>query len=219
MIKIVLVCCLILSLASSAVAIESDVYPYVSATLGSALTSISKLSDSSGSFYTDFDPGYMAGAAAGIAFDTNPGWNIERVRAEAEIGYRSNKLSKLKNSQGQSASVAGTITVINAMLNGYLDNTSLLTSGMPVNIFITAGMGVAVASISNISYQGTTLVKSANDTQLAYQAGLGVGYRLTKKITLDATYKYMGTAPFKFDGIKADYGSHNVLLGARYAFK
>jgi opacity protein-like surface antigen len=204
---------------SPAMAIESEVYPYVGATLGSTLTSVSKISDSGGSLYTDFNPGYMAAVATGIAFNTYLDWNIERIRIEAEIGYGSNELSRIRNSKGQSADASGSIAVKNLMINGYLENTGLLINGVPVNIFITAGAGVASAAISTISYQGITLVTSANDTQLAYQGGLGAGYEMTKKITLDATYRYMWAAPFSFAGVKADYASHTVLLGARYAFK
>ncbi|MGB9082133.1 MAG: outer membrane beta-barrel protein [Desulfuromonadaceae bacterium] len=217
--KLFLTCCLLLSMTPPVLATESDIYPYAGVTLGTALTSVRKLSDYSGSLYTDFNRGYMAGLTAGVAFNTNPGWNIEQIRIEAEMGYRSNGLSRIKNSKGQSADVSGTMTVKNLMINGYLDNTDLLMNDVPVNIFITAGAGVAMATISTISYQGITLVESANDTQLAYQGGLGVGYELTKKITLDATYRYMWAAPFTFAGVKADYGSHNILLGARYAFK
>lgn len=217
--KLFMTCCLMVLITSPVLAVESDIYPYAGVTLGTALTSVSKLSDGSGSLYTDFNSGYMAGVATGIAFNTDPGWNIERIRIEAEMGYRSNDLTRIKNSKGQSADVSGTMTVKNVMINGYLDNTGLLINGVPVNIFITAGAGVAMATIGTISYQGITLVKSANDTQLAYQGGLGVGYEPAHNISLDATYRYMWAAPFTFAGVKADYGSHNILLGARYAFK
>lgn len=198
---------------------ESAMYPYAGATLGAALTAVSKLSDSSGSLDTDFKAGYLAGVTTGLAFYAPLGWNIDRIRIEAELGYRSNALLRVKNSQGQSAAMNGTLTVKNLMVNGYLDNTGMLINDVPVTLFLTAGAGVATASISTINFQGVTLVTSAHDSRLAYQGGAGVGYELTRNITLDATYKYMGTSPFNFAGVKADYGSHNVMLGAWYAFK
>jgi opacity protein-like surface antigen len=217
--RIFIVCCLIASFVSPVLAIDSDIYPYVGVTLGTPLTSVNKLSDSSGSLNTDFNPGYMGGLTAGVTFDSMLGWNVEKIRAEAEVGYRSSKLVRMKNTQGQSVNVSGTASVTNFMLNGYLENTSLLSNDLPVNLFLTAGVGAAMASISSISYQGATLVKSASDTQLAFQAGSGVGYELTKNITMDASYKYMGTTTLNFAGVKAEYGSHNILLGARYSFK
>jgi len=204
---------------SPALAFDGSTYPYVGVTLGSPLTAINKLSDSSASLNTDFDPGYMAGLTAGVAIDSKLGWNVERIRAEAEIGYRSNDLLRMKGPQGQSANMNGTVSVTTFMLNGYLENTGTIIERMAVSLYLTAGAGAAMASISSIVFQGTTLVTSASNTQLAYQGGLGAGYGLTKNITLDASYRYLGTTKFKFAGVNAEYGSHNILLGARYAFR
>ena len=204
---------------SPVLAIDRSIYPYIGVTAGTPLTSVTKLSDSSGSLNTDFNPGYMGGLTAGVTFDTGFRWNIERVRTEVEVGYRSSELKRMKNTLGQSANMNGTVSVTNFMLNVYLENLSQLVTDASTTLFLTAGVGAATASISSISYQGTTLVNSARDTQLAYQGGFGAGYELTKNITLDASYKYMATTAFNFAAIKAEYGSHNILLGARYAFK
>jgi opacity protein-like surface antigen len=210
---------LIMFAITSSPAFADPLSPYVGVTIGTPLTSINKISDSSGSLNTDFNPGYMAGLTAGVTFDSWDRWNIEKIRAEAEIGYRSSELIRMKNTQGQSVNVSGEVSVTNIMVNGYLENTSMLSRDLPVTLFLTAGVGGAMASISSISYRGTTLVSSARNTQLAYQGGFGFGYDLTKRITLDATYKYLGTTEFNFAGIKAEYGSHNILFGARYLFK
>lgn len=210
---------ILLLFAAPTYAISSDIYPYVGITLGSALTSINKMSDSSGSLDTVYESGHMAGALAGITFETNPGWNIERIRAEAEAGYRSSELLKFKGTQGQSANLSSTLTVTNYMLNGYFDNLSAFSKEVPAGFFITAGAGIAVASIKPISYQGRTLVNSASNTQFAYQGGAGIGVDLTKSLGVDVTYKYLGTTPFKFAGVKAEYGSHNIMLGVKHSFK
>lgn len=217
--KIFLGCCLILALNSPALAIESDVYPYVGAVVGSNLTAVTKLSDASGSIKTDFSPGPMAGLTAGVAFNSYLDWKIERIRVEAELGYRSSNLSKMKNSQGQSVNMSAAMTVKNIMLNGYVENTDVIMFDVPVNLFLTAGAGFATAAIGTITYQDTPLVEASNDTQFAYQGGFGIGNDVTKNIALEATYKYMGTTPFYFGGIKAVYGGHNVMVGARYSFK
>jgi opacity protein-like surface antigen len=219
MLKSFLTFCLMLLLVSPALAVEKDIYPYVGLTLGSTLTSVDRMSDSSGSLNTQFNPGYMAGLSAGLEFNSQIGWNIDKVRAEAEVGYRSSELTSMNNTLGQSASMGGRVSVTNYMLNCYIENTNILSSDMPVNIFLTAGVGAASASISSISYQNAQLVKPSNSTQFAFQGGFGFSYELREKIYLDAAYKYMGTTPFKFSGVKADYVSHNILLGARYAFK
>lgn len=200
-------------------AVAEAAYPYIGVTAGIPLSSIYKLSDSTGSLDMDSDPGYMAGLSAGIVFDMYGVWNIERIRTEAEFGYRSNKLTKMTNAGGLSTDVNGTVTIIDFMVNGYLENTSMLTSELPVTVFLTAGVGLAGASVSSVTYENTTLLNSVRDTQFAYQGGLGVGYELTNNITLDATYKYMGTSAFNLSGVKAEYGTHNILFGAQYYFK
>lgn len=216
--KLVL-CFLFVAFAMTASPACADLlYPYAGVNVGAALTSVNKLSDSSGSLKTHFNPGYMASMVGGVSFETTPGWNIERMRAEVEIGYRSSELDKMRGSFGQSVKMNGTVSVLNYMVNGYLENTSMVSNDLNLNLFMTAGIGGATASISSVSYQGVKLVKSASDTQFAYQLGAGAGYELTKKITLEATYKYMGATKFGFSGVDAEYGSHNVMFGTRYTF-
>lgn len=218
--KIINMCLMIsLVLVSSALGSENFATPYIGVYGGSAITSVNKISDSSGSLDTDFNPGYLVGVTAGVTFDVKYGMNIDRVRTEIEAGYRSNSLAHMKDAHGQSAKMDGTVSVTNFMLNCYLDNTSMLSNVQPFNLFLTVGVGAATASISPVSYQGTTLVTSARDTQLAYQGGAGAIFDLTKNVTLDAAYKYLGTTTFRFTEVNAEYGSHNVLLGVRYSFK
>lgn len=217
--RILLVCCLVLILVSPVLAVEKDFYPYAGLTAGALLTPACRFSDNSGSLDAEFDPGYLAGMQAGVAFDPYIGLNIERVRIEAEVGYRSSNLSRIRNVAGNKTNVNSKLTIKDIMINGYLDNTAMLSKDEPVTLFITAGVGIASASLDTVSYQGIGIINSGNDSQLAYQGGIGVGYGLTSNITFDVTYKYMATAPFRFNDVKADYSSHNIILGLWYAFK
>ena len=204
---------LIISTASLALA---ETRPYIGLLSGIPLSSVHKLSDSSASVDTDSNPGYLAGLTAGVSFDMRGDWNIERARTEIEMGYRSNELLlRLKNG----TSLNGRVSVSTIMANGYVENTGTLPGNIPIIIFLTAGAGAADASISTIYYRGTVLVSPAHNTRLAYQGGIGVAYELTKNIRVDAAYKYLGTTNFNFMGIKAEYGSHNVLFGAQYMFR
>jgi opacity protein-like surface antigen len=198
----------------------STIRPYIGVFAGSPITSVNKLSDASGSVDTDFKPGLLAGLTAGAVVDTNWRYNIDRLRLEAEAAYRTSELVKLNGTQGQSANLNGTVAVTNYMLNGYLENSNFMSSkDMPVSLFLAFGAGTAIATITEISYRGRVLVASGKNTQLAYQVGLGIGSELAKNFALDLTYKYMGTTPFKFAGVSAEYGSHNVMAGARYFFR
>ena len=60
----------------------------------------------------------------------------------------------------------------------------------------------------------------------AYQLAAGVGYVISKQITLDLGYKYFATAKPEFEfsagfgggKVEAEYSSHNIFLGLRYSF-
>jgi len=61
-------------------------------------------------------------------------------------------------------------------------------------------------------------VGNSDDTVLAYHVGFGVGYAVNKSVTIDFKYRYFATDDPKFDGTKAEYGNHNIILGVRYSF-
>ncbi len=220
MYKTVVLCSMLTMLVfTSSSAIAEGIFPYVGIYGGVPLTSINKISDSSGTIKTEFDPGYMGGLAAGAIFETNGGWNIERIRAEAEVGYRTNNVVRGKNLQGKNVDLNGKVSLKNYMVNGYLDNTSILSTGHPVLLFLTAGAGIATATIDSISYNNKNIISSSYATQFAYQGGIGIGYELTRNITVDAAYKYMATTAFEFGNIKAEYGCHSIQFGAQYIFR
>lgn len=217
--KLMFASCLIMLTSSQVMASDNGLRPYIGLLAGTALTSVNKLSDASGSLNTDFNAGYMVGGVAGITVDTYWLYNIDKIRAELEVGYRSNNLTNMSNASGQSVDMKGTVSIINYMINGYLESSSLLAKDISIDLFLMAGAGLATASIDSISYKGTILVSSSNDTEFAYQGGIGAGYKLTKNFTIDTSYRYLGTVPLKLGGVKAEYGSHNILFGVRYAFR
>jgi opacity protein-like surface antigen len=218
MIKALLLCFVILFLNSTSFAFDDSVRPYIGIFAGCPVTHNTKLTDTSGTVDTVFDPGILGGLVVGASTDTDWGYNINRLRIEAEASYRTNELKKISDGLGNSTTVKGTFSVTNFMLNGYLENSNFMTKEMPVSLFLTAGVGAAMGTITEISYSGSTLVASGKNTQLAYQGGAGIGSELTRNILIDLTYRYMGTTPFKFSAVSADYGSHNVQIGARYLF-
>lgn len=188
MIKLLTICSVIMLLAAApALANDDSIRPYIGFFAGGSFNPIATLSDSSGAVNTDFNPGLLGGLTVGASMGTNWGDNIERLRVEAEVSYRTNELTQMNNSKSQSASVNGTVSVTNFMLNGYLENPNILTKEMPMSLFLTAGAGAAIASITEISYNSRTLVTSGKNTQLAFQGGMGIGSELTKNITIDLT--------------------------------
>ncbi|MEJ2169456.1 MAG: outer membrane beta-barrel protein, partial [Desulfobacterales bacterium] len=68
--------------------------------------------------------------------------------------------------------------------------------------------------ISGLGFSGS----NDDDTVFAYQVGIGIGYAVTKKITIDVRYRYLGTEDSEYDTTKAEFASNNVLLGMRINF-
>ena len=205
------------SLSVSAFAGDPGFYAGVNA--GLIVPSDVKMSSPAFSVDVSRKVGYAIGGAAGYDFGTN-------VRAEAEISYKANDTSELKNGNNVTA-YNSTITALNFMANAYYDIHALHSFGvMPY-----AGGGVGVTRLSNSngvlagSRDGVVLAggTESNDTVFAYQVGAGVAYDVSSKVTMDVGYRYFGTSDAKFNDnasgiVTMKYDSHNILAGLRYKF-
>ena len=62
----------------------------------------------------------------------------------------------------------------------------------------------------------------SRDSVLAYQAGVGLGYRVNSVLTVGLQYRLFGTSKAKFndgvDRVEADYMSDNVMAGVMVRF-
>lgn len=194
-------CALAFLLASPAYSADATVGPYVSANLGLVMPS-----DSDGTvdgapgldFKTTYDAGWALGAALG--------YNFGAVRAEGEVAYQKADEDKVSWAGGTFDSTA-TISAFSFLVNGYYDfvNSSAFTP------YLSAGLGFATLKWADDGW-------STDDTVFAYQVGAGVGYAMSKNVTLDAKYRYFATADAKFDTTKVEFASHNVLFGIRVNF-
>ena len=148
---------------------------------------------------------FKDGGTATIALGTSI---FNGARIEAEIGARKNDLDDVKFSGLGSRSIDGDVTTTSLMGNVYYDfenETPFITS-------IGGGLGVA-----NVDYDFDDF-SNDDDTVVAYQLMLGVGYPVTKQIILELQYRFFGTADPDIDGTDLEYHSHNALLGLRYSF-
>jgi opacity protein-like surface antigen len=89
-------------------------------------------------------------------------------------------------------------------------------------IYALLGLGWAEISLDNVSVLGEPFVDD-NNSQLAYQAGLGIGWKLSDHFIFDIGYRYYGTTDPEFtkqDGTNLDYeyASHRILAGVRLDF-
>lgn len=195
---VVLTALLISCFAVGAMAAEG---PYLSGNLGVTMPTDSDVSGGGGSGELTYDAGFAIGAGLG--------YNFGAGRLEAEIGYKTADTDEIKADGFGSASIDGDMSVFSVMANGYID----LNASPTVKPYLMAGIGMA-----NVAIDSSDLDVDDDDDVFAYQAGAGVGFALSDKVTLDISYRYMGTEDADIDGADVEYGSHNVLAGIRVQF-
>ncbi|MCD6187335.1 MAG: porin family protein [Desulfuromusa sp.] len=174
---------------------------YVSGNLGASFLMHSDFKEDGHSGKITYDGGGAATVALGTSI-------FNGARIEAEIGARKNDLDDVKFSGLGSRSIDGDVTTTSLMGNVYYDfknETRFITS-------IGGGLGVA-----NVDFDFDDF-SNDDDTVVAYQLMLGVGYPITKQIVVELQYRFFGTADPDIDGTDLEYYSHNVLLGLRYGF-
>jgi opacity protein-like surface antigen len=183
--------------------------PYVGGQAGVVFLSDSDIQQGPTTFTGSFDAGYGLGLTGG--------YNFDMFRLEGELFYKTNSFDEV-SAVGVSLPADGDVSALGLMVNAIFDfkNQTRFTP------FIGAGVGMAQISIKDLTIGGLAIADD-DDAVFAYQGIAGVGFSVTKALTLDLTYKYTATADpsftdaggFPFD---AEYTSHNIMLGARFNF-
>jgi len=140
----------------------------------------------------DFDSGWVGGIALGTEIDV--------FRVEAEFEYR--------NSDGEIRTIWGrgeeTLETMSLLLNGYYD----FPTDLGFTPYIGAGIGIAEHDMDNLD----------DDTVFAYQGTIGMTLPISDAMDFDAAYRYFATGDPEFEGVDAEYDSHNITLGLRFKF-
>ncbi len=190
-----------LCLCLSTPAMSADA-PYLGFNIGFTMPSDSDLSE----------PGFSDAELTfdtGMAISATVGQKIGMGRLEAELGYKTSDLDSVSVPGFGSATVNGDASVLSLMGNGYID----FAANPMITPYVMAGLGIASLSIDSAD-----LDVDDDDTVIAYQVGVGCGFALNKKVTLDVGYRYMGTTDADIQGVDVTYGSHNLLAGLRFNF-
>lgn len=155
----------------------------------------------------DFDTGWAAFATVGYAFEKN--WRIE-----LEGGYRSND-ADIALPAGALYPTEAELTEISAMINLIYDVP--LAERLDLNVGIGAGADYAKLNDNRI-------VNDA-DTNFAYQFIAGVTYKLTSRLDLSLTYRFLNVDSPSFSDAAGtrvdtyvfdDVEKHSVSVGLRY---
>ena len=214
--KNILVCFLTLVVIGSGISASfADIY--ISGSLGAVILNDSDIDEGpiNGKFTFDTGPGFLL--AIGSSVETggristqNRGRSSDKsyARLEAELGYRKNDVDKIKIDGLGSGSVDGDFSSVSLMGNLIYD---FATEGY-FTPYIGAGAGVA-----NVKAD-TDDSNSENDTVLAGQFILGASVAANESLTVDFQYRYFATDDPEFDGLDAEYSTHNLMIGLRHIF-
>jgi len=183
---------------------------------GAGFLSDAGASDSDGRMNFSYDAGFDGSVTLGYDLgEEHP--NIGKGRVELEFNRAANDIKEAEFVEGK-VGADGSVERTSIMVNTIGEYTT--RSGMM--IYALLGLGWAQVSLDNVSILGQPFVDDSN-SQLAYQAGLGVGWNLGEHLVFDIGYRYYGTTDPEFtekDGTSLDYEytSHRVLAGLRLHF-
>jgi opacity protein-like surface antigen len=174
---------------------------YISGNLGAVIVNDSDFDAGPLSGEFTFDTGFGFVAAVGSSMQ-NGG------RIEAELGYRKNDFDEVKVDGLGKADIDGDISSLSGMGNAYYDFS---TEGS-FSPYIGAGLGFAniEADLDGID--------SEDDTVFAYQFILGGSFASSETLSVDLQYRYFATDDPEFDGVDAEYSTHNFMIGLRQSF-
>ena len=110
-------------------------------------------------------------------------------------------------------------TVQSYMLNGYVD----LPTAAKVRPYLGAGVGFAKAKYAftdeNFDPDYEREKSNPSKTKFAYSLSAGLTYEATKALSWDIGYRYADFGSFTKESAKFKTKAHEVVFGARFAFK
>ena len=188
---------MVVSLGISAASAEM----YFSGNAGAVWVNDSDFDDGFDTGEISFDPGFGITAALGHSYGTG-------LRSEVEFGYRSNDMDEISVDGFGSGSIDGDVTSLSFMLNVFYD----FMSGSAITPFLGGGLGYAnvEGDIDNFG--------SEDDNVFAYQFAGGMAFDLNQSMKIDLQYRFFGTEDPDFDGLEAEYTTHNLMVGFRHSF-
>ena len=213
--RLLVVLLLLLSLPSVALGDRGGIY--LGGQLGANLIDSVEAVGPNGSFSLIPTAGGMGTLVLGYDFaDSHP--RLAKGRVEIELGVRQNPLDTVEFSSGEFAA-AGDLSALSVLMNFFYEYRGL----DPLLVYYGVGGGVARVTMNGVTVDGSPLVDDEDDV-LAYQAGLGLGYRLTPALTFDLGYRYFATEDLDLVDVRGrelttDFQNHSIVLGLRYLFQ
>ena len=159
---------------------------------------------------------------------------LENLRIEGEAAYRKSHIDDVKVTYSNVFGLGvdggeGDIKCLSLMVNTWYDHFF----GERLSFYLGGGIGAARVSVKDFSINTYPIVPSPTitkrdlidntDWRLAYQAGIGLGYKLNETFVIDLGYRYFATSDPELsdverNDIKMDNSHDSFLLSIRYNF-
>lgn len=206
--------------AMPAAALEPGAYASLGGMLNVTSSSTPQISVLAAPTPRQIDVSFKAGWGARGAV----GYNFSGWRTELEGGYRQAKLGHVNE-----AVASGKQNIFDVMGNIIFN----IGQGVGFQPYLGAGVGAAWSkwgdvTSANVTALGGSLARYDDNspTGFQYQGIAGVSFSLTPTTDVFADYRYIGTtgltfqstAPTGFTIREHKDGSHNLLIGVRFAF-
>ena len=176
------VICVVSLLGFSVSAHAQDSGNYITLGLGITETDDTSFQIAPGTVDTEFEDDWNYSAAYG--------WKRDGYRYEVELVVGEDDVdSHTLNGGAPQDGATGGINLASVMLNGYYD----FSTASAFTPYVGGGLGVAMIEAEGFGVAAIPDVLDDDDTVIAYQAMVGIGYDLSDRTNLFAEYRYFGT--------------------------
>ncbi len=193
----------VLTVPMTSMAADQGFYLKGSLGIGMAMdTDIDNMPNAAGTAKMTYDTGFLGSLAAGYDF-ANP------MRMELEFMRMKNDLDRLSYENVIGNFDQGDLVTKSLMVNGFYD----VDTGSAWTPFAGFGLGWSKLDLDTPAFP-----VSDNDDVFTYQLIGGVAYAFNEQWSVDAQYRFLGTADATISGADYNLNSNNLMLGLRYSF-
>jgi opacity protein-like surface antigen len=158
----------------------------------------------------DYDAGFGISGAAGYRFDRH-------LRAEVEAGYQQAEVGELTVPTAGVLDGDYDVRVVTGLINVIYDIDYWDALAVP---YVGAGLGFGYVMVDSNAEAANPW--DASSTELAWNALVGVRFRVTRNALLSLGYRYLGTTDPDFSNsgtrVASEFSSHEIFAGIGYEF-
>ncbi len=176
----------------------ASVHPYFAGAVGSGFMGNTDLLSSGGTFsdYATYQQGSPKASAIGIVSDYR--------RFELSYIQQLSAVDTLMNTKPASGVNLSINSIMGNVYRDFPQKSGFLW-------YLMTGIGSSEVSIITSS-------SVLRDKVFTWQAGGGIGLKVSKHLLIDCGYRYIKPSNLTLFGVDLTYASHNVMVGSRFSF-